>query len=110
MQSATILGPQCSSGVGTAPTAVGGYTPASSSIYATVTELSVANTTASLISVGVSLYNGSTDYFLAKNAPVGAGDSFYFPRPITLTNGWNVRVVSSAATSCDATMSVVQFT
>lgn len=110
MQTATIIGPQCSSGVGVTPNIIGGYSPPSSSTYAVATEVSVANTSTAAITVGVSLYNGSTDYFLAKNAPVAIGDSFYFPRPITLTNGWSVRVLSSAAASADSTMSVVQYT
>ena len=109
MQTATIIGPQCSSNIGTSATAIGGYTPPSGTTYAAVTELVLANKTNSTISVNLTMFNGSVDYYIAYQATIVAGDSLLFPQKITLTNGWYVRVVASVANAVDATMCVTQY-
>ena len=110
MQVATVIAPQCSSAIGTALTAVGGYTPPASTGYL-ISSLIVANTSGAQILVTVTLYNGTTDFNLSFQTPVGVGDSLPFPDlRITLVNGWNIRVKSSVAASCDATMTGTQFT
>ena len=109
MQTATLLGPQCSSAIGTTLTAIGGYTPASSSLYAVVTELTVANRTTSNITIAMSLFNGSTDYYFFYNAPLNGNDTIFVPGKFTLTNGWYVRANCTVASGIDVTMCVTQY-
>lgn len=110
MQVATIVAPQVSAGIGTTLTAVGGYTPPASTGYL-ISSLTVANTSAGSINVTVTIYNGTTDYNLAFQTPLGVGDTLMLPDlRLVLVNGWNIRVKSSVAASCDAVMCGTQFT
>ena len=108
MQTSTVVAPKCSSGVGSTLTALGGYTPAVSAI---ITSIMVANTTTNTVNVSVTLYNGTTDYYLAKLYTLNPNDTLTIggaSAKLSLVNGWYVRVFSSAGTSVDATMCVVE--
>jgi hypothetical protein len=103
-----------SSGVGTALTAVGGYTvPSDSSTTVVVVGLSVANTSATAVDVEVTLNDGSTDFYLVKDAPVSAGSSLVViggDQKIVLESGHSIKVNSSASSSVDAVMSIMEIT
>ena len=103
-----------SSGIGTALTAVGGYTvPADSSTTVVVVGLSVANTSASAVDVEGTLNDGATDFYLVKNAPVNSGSSLVVvggDQKIVLESGHSIKVNSSASASVDAIMSIMEIT
>lgn len=110
MQTATIKGPYCSASIGTGLTSIGGYTPASSAIYAIVNGIYITNKTGGLIYGAVTVYNGSTDYYIAYNTPINNGDSFYVPGKVELVSGWSVRANCNLANGIDAVMFVTEFT
>lgn len=103
-----------SSQVGTGATDIGGYVvPSDSSTTVVVVGCSVANVTVTAVNASVSLYDGSTEYFLVKNAPVSAGSSLVVvggDQKIVLEAGHSIRVTGSAASSLDCVMSVMEIT
>jgi hypothetical protein len=112
MQTTTLSGIQATQNVPAALTAIGGFVAPAGG--ATVSHLMVANTTASTtITVSVTVYNGTTDYYLAKNYSLSAGDTLNVlgesGSRLVLASGWSVRVIASLANDCDATMSVVTY-
>lgn len=110
MQTATIIGPKCSAAISTTPVAIGGYSPATSLIYAVVNGIYVANRQNVTLNATVTLWNGSTDYFLAFGTPVAPGDSLYIPGKVELVNGWSVRAYCNVVAGFDAIMFVTEFT
>lgn len=110
MQTVTIVSPKVSRNIGTALTQVGAYSPASSAI---VTGLSVCNTSAGIVNVTVTVFDGTNDTNLVFNTPCAVGDSVLLGADwfkFTLVAGWSIRVKSSVATSVDAAMFVSEFT
>ena len=110
MQTATVKGTYASSAISTVVTAVGGYSPPASTA-AIISALTICNTSAATRKVKVSIYNGTTDYYVAFNAPIAVGDSLMIggaDAKYTLQTGWSVRVVADAA-QVDATMAVTEF-
>jgi len=109
---ANVFARKLSTGVGTALTAVGGYVVGSST-QTTVIGLTVSNTTASTVDVDVTLNNGSTDFYLVKNAPVPVGGALVpigGNQKIVLVTGDSIKVNSSASSSIDAVLSVLEIT
>ena len=101
-----------STGIGTALTAVGGYTVGSST-QTTVIGLTIANTSASTVNIDVTVNNGSTDYYVVKDAPVPVGDALVpigGNQKIVLITGDSIKVNSSAASSVDAVLSILEIT
>jgi len=100
--------------IGTALTAVGGYTVASdSSTTVVVVGLSVSNTSATSVDVEVTLNDGANDFYLVKDAPVNAGSSLVVvggDQKIVLESGHSIKVNSSASSSVDAIMSIMEIT
>ena len=110
MQTVTIVSPKVSRSIGVALTQVGGYSPASSAI---VTGLRVCNTSAGIVNVTITVFDGTNDTNLVFNTPCAVGDSILLGADwfkFTLITGWSIRVKSSAATSVDAAMFVSEFT
>lgn len=110
MQTSTIVAPKVSQNIGTALTAVGGYSPANSAI---VTGLSVCNTSAAAVNVTVTVYNGTTDTNIVFGSAVPVGGTLLLGADwfkFNLISGWSMRVKSSAAASVDAAMFVTEFT
>jgi hypothetical protein len=110
MQTTTLTGVQATSGIGTSLAAIGGYSAPTGG--ATVSHINIANTSGVLITVNVTLYNGTTDYYLIKGASIAPNDSLPILQNgsrIVLASGWSVRVSASIASDADATMSVVQY-
>jgi len=103
MQTSTIQAPQCF----VMPTTLGTIftTPTNSAIISAIT---VANVSGAAITVSISLYNGSTDYYIAYNAPIAVGDTLEIGGNVAklmLTNGWLLRGIASAANAAHVTIS-----
>ena len=78
--------------------------------YDTVVGISVANVTASAVIASVYINDGSNDIYLVKDAPIPSGSSLQVldgGAKIVLQSGDALKIVSSAANSCDAWISVV---
>ena len=86
---------------------------AASSTQTTVIGLTVANTTTSPITVSVYITASATDYYIISNATVPVGGSlalFGGDGKLVLNTGDVFKVISSAASSADAILSVLQIT
>ena len=99
--------------VGTTPTTVGSYTVPSATT-AIVVGLSVTNVTAGAITANVSILdNAAQTTNLAVNAPLSAGSSLIIgggDQKIVLVTGDQLQVTSSASTSVDVVMSIMEIT
>lgn len=101
-----------SSGVGTSLNTIGSHTVAAATTEV-ITGVSVSNTTASEIEVDVYLYNSDASALVSiiTNAVVYPGGSIVpvgADQKIVMQTGDNIQVRSSAATSCDVILSVLQ--
>lgn len=98
--------------VGTAATSVGGLTVAAGT-QTTVIGFTCANTTTTPITVDVQHSDGTNDTYLVKGATVPSGGSLVViggDQKVVLATGDSIKVTSSAATSCDVFMSVLEIT
>ena len=98
--------------VGTSPATVGSYTVGSST-QTTVIGLTCSNNTATAITVDVALNDGANDHFMVKTATVPSGGSLVVvggDQKVVMQTGDSVKVTSSAASSCDVIMSLLEFT
>jgi hypothetical protein len=96
--------------VGTSPATL--LTVASSTVD-TVLGLSVANTSASGITVDVYITRSAVNYYIVKGAYVPPGQTFIMSggdQKIVLVTADVLKVVSSAAASADAIASVLEMT
>jgi hypothetical protein len=96
--------------VGTSPATL--LTVASATVD-TVIGLSIANTTAAGITVDVYITRSAVNYYIVKGAYVPVGQTFILSggdQKIVLVAADILRVVSSAATSADAIVSVLEMT
>lgn len=99
-----------SQNIGTSLTAVGSYTVGSAT-QTTVIGLIVSNTTGSAITVDCTLNDGTNDTYLVKAAPIPVGGSLVVvggQQKVVLETGDSIKVKSSAATSADAIMSILE--
>lgn len=72
--------------------------------------INLSNTTTSQILVDVYITASSADYYIIKDAPIPVGSSLQVldgGAKIVLQSGDALKIVSSAANSCDAWISVV---
>ena len=93
-----------SASLGTALTAVGSHTCAGSTTE-TVIGLTVSNRTTSAVKVDITYHNGSTDFYIVKDAPVASGGALTpigGDQKIVLTTGDSIKVKSNTASSVDA--------
>lgn len=98
--------------IGTTPTKVGNYTVGAST-STVVIGLTVTNTTGSAITANVFLNNGVANTYVVANAPVGSGASLVLvggDQKIVMITGDSMYVESSAATSIDTVMSIMEIT
>jgi hypothetical protein len=96
--------------VGTTPVVL---VTAASSTQTTAIGLTLANTTNSPITVSAYITASATNYYLINNATVPVGGSlalFGSDGKVVLNTGDAFTVVSSAASSADAVLSVLQIT
>ena len=101
-----------SRGIGTALTAVGSYTVGSST-QTTVIGLTVSNTSASTVNIDVTLNDGTNDNYIVKDAPVPVGRALVpvgGNQKIVMITGDSIKVNSSAASSVDAVLSILEIT
>lgn len=99
-----------SANVGTSLTSVGSYTVGSGNT-AIVLGLTVCNTSGATINIDVTINNGSTDFYIVKNAPISAGGSLVpigGDQKIVLQATHSLKVKSDAATSADAILSIME--
>ena len=77
----------------------------------TVIGLTIANTTSSNITVDVYITSSAVDYYLVKGATVPVGGALVpvgGDQKVVIETGDILKVVSSAATSADVTLSVLE--
>jgi hypothetical protein len=107
---ANVFSRKISRNIGTSLTSVGSYT-VGSGVQTTVIGLSVCNTTASPVTVDVTVNDGTNDAYLVKGAGVPVGNAFIpigGDEKIVLITGDSVKVKSSAASSLDVVMSILE--
>lgn len=96
--------------IGTTLTTVGSYT-VGGGVQTTVIGLSVANTTVSPVTVNVTVNDGTNDAYLVKGAVVGVGQALIpigGDEKVVLIAGDSIKVQSSAASSLDVVMSILE--
>lgn len=77
----------------------------------TIIGMTVSNTTSSNITVDVYITSSATDYYLVKGATVPVGGSLVpigGDQKVVIETGAVVKVVSSAASSADVVMSILE--
>ena len=98
--------------IGATPTKIGNYTVASSTSVVVI-GLTVTNTTGSAIQANVFINNGVANTYVVANSPVSSGASLVVvggDQKIVLVTGDSIYVQSTAATSIDAVMSIMEIT
>ena len=98
--------------VGTSPSKIGNYTVASAT-STVVIGLTVTNTTGSAIEANVFVNNGVANTYVVANSPISSGASLVVvggDQKIVLITGDSIYVQSTAATSIDAVMSIMEIT
>lgn len=98
--------------VGATPTKIGSYTVASAT-STVVIGLTITNTTGSAINANVYINNGVANTYVVANSPISSGASLVIvggDQKIVLITGDSVYVQSSASSSIDAVMSIMEIT
>ena len=98
--------------IGTSPVTVGSYTVGAAT-QVTVIGLSVANTTGSNVTVDVALNDGANDTYITKSAPVPSGGTLVLmggDQKLVMVTGDSIKVTSSASSSVDAVLSILEIT
>ena len=98
--------------VGATTTKIGNYTVAAGT-STVVIGLTVTNTTGSAIEANVFVNNGVANTYVVANSPISSGASLVVvggDQKIVLITGDSIYVQSSAATSIDAVMSIMEIT
>jgi len=98
--------------IGASPEQIGTYTVAAAT-STVIIGLTVTNTTGSAITANVFLNNGVANTYVIANAPIGSGASLVVvggDQKIVMITGDKIYVQSSAATSIDAILSIMEIT
>jgi hypothetical protein len=98
--------------VGNTATAIGSYTVAANTT-AIMIGLTVTNTSGSSIAANVYINDGVANTSIVVNGPISAGSSLVLvggDQKVVLETGDSVYVQSSAASSIDAIMSIMEIT
>ena len=98
--------------VGTSPVTVGSYTVGAAT-QVTVIGMSVANTTGSDVTADIALFDGANATYLGKTIPIPTGGAlvmFGGEQKLVMVTGDSIQVTSSAATSLDVVMSILEIT
>ena len=101
-----------SQNIGATPAKIGTYTVGAST-STVVIGLTVTNTTGSAIEANVFINNGVANTYVIANSPISSGASLVVvggDQKIVLITGDSIYVQSTAATSIDAVMSVMEIT
>lgn len=98
--------------IGITPIRIGTYTVGASTV-STVIGLSVANITSAAVNANVYHSDGSNNTYIVYNAPIPAGGALVAvggDQKIVMVAGDGIFVQSSAATSVDSILSVLEIT
>ena len=101
-----------SQNIGATATQIGAYTVAASTTTIVI-GLVCTNTTGSAITANVFLANASANTYIVANAPISSGASLIpigGDQKIVMITGDKIYVQSSAATSIDAILSIMEIT
>ena len=101
-----------SQNIGASATQIGAYTVPSSTTAIAI-GLTCTNTTGSAITANVFLANATANTYIVANAPISSGASLIpigGDQKIVLITGDKIYVQSSAATSIDAILSIMEIT
>ena len=101
-----------SQNIGTSAIAVGSYTVAANTTVVVV-GLTVTNKTGSSIAANVFINDGAANTFVTANAPISSGSSLVAvggDQKVVLLPGDKIYVQSSAASSLDAVLSILEIT
>ena len=101
-----------SQNVGASPSIIGNYTVPSSTTTIVI-GLTCTNTTGSAITANVFLANATANTYIVANAPISSGASLIpigGDQKIVMITGDKIYVQSSAATSIDAILSIMEIT
>ena len=101
-----------SQNVGVTPDTIGNYTVPSSTTTIVI-GLTCTNTTGSAITANVFLANATANTYIVANAPISSGASLIpigGDQKIVMITGDKIYVQSSAATSIDAILSIMEIT
>ena len=101
-----------SRGVGTTAASIGSYTVAANTTVVIV-GLTVTNTSGSAITANVFINDGAANTSVVTNAPISSGASLVpigGDQKIVLLTGDSLQVQSSAASSIDAILSIMEIT
>ena len=101
-----------SRGVGTSAAAIGSYTVGANTTVVIV-GLTVTNTSGSAITANVFINDGAANTSVVTNAPISSGASLVpigGDQKIVLLTGDSLQVQSSAASSVDAILSIMEIT
>ena len=101
-----------SQNIGTSAIAVGSYTVAANTTVVVV-GLTVTNKTGSSIAANVFISDGAANTFVTANAPISSGSSLVAvggDQKVVLLPGDKIYVQSSAASSLDAVLSILEIT
>ncbi len=101
-----------SQNVGTTATAIGAYTVAANTTVVVV-GLTVTNKTGSSVAANVYINDGSANTYISANAPISSGSSLVAvggDQKLVLITGDKVYVESSASSSVDAVLSILEIT
>jgi hypothetical protein len=101
-----------SQNVGASPDVIGNYTVPSATTTIVI-GLTCTNTTGSAITANVFLANASANTYIVANAPISSGASLIpigGDQKIVMITGDKIYVQSSAATSIDAILSIMEIT
>ncbi len=101
-----------SQNIGTTADAIGAYTVAANT-KVVVVGLTVTNKTGSSITANVFINDGAANTYISANAPISSGSSLVAvggDQKLVLITGDKVYVESSAASSVDAVLSILEIT
>ena len=96
--------------IGASLTAVGSYV-VGAGVETTIIGLSVCNTTTAPVTVSVTINDGTNDAYLVKGAGIPVGQSLIpigGDEKVVLITGDSIKVQSSAASSLDVVMSILE--
>lgn len=99
-----------SQNIGTTATSIGPYTVAANTT-AVVVGLTVTNKTGSSITANVFINDGAANTYVTANAPISSGSSLVAiggDQKVVLLTGDSIYVESSAASSVDAVLSILE--
>ena len=99
--------------IGATLTQVDSYAVSGTGKIATVIGLSVSNTTSSAVDVDVTLNDGSNDFYIVKNCPLPSGSTVVLvggDQKVVMEENDLIKVKSTAASSVDVVMSVLEIT